>query len=80
MRYMKVYRHAVDNDGGSSFYKTKTEALAAYNKTEKAGLKSNVEQLEVPCYAEGFVMALNLALCHPDHWHGERIMPKPTNK
>lgn len=72
---MNIYRVSVDDDGGSTFCGTQAEAMKEHRAIEKSGLESKVERLEVPTDKAGLVSALNLILCHPDHWPGERITP-----
>lgn len=71
---MIVYRHTIDADGGSEFFRTKAEALAAFRASEAAGLRGRVDQLNVPTSHDGIVWVLNVCLCHPDHWQGTLIV------
>ena len=76
---MNVYRVTVDDDGGSTFCGTQAEAMTEHRAHEKAGLGSKVERLEVPTDKASLVSALNLVLCHPDHWPGARVTPIKRN-
>lgn len=70
---MIVYRHSLDKADVVQFYATQQEAIRAFQGTERDSLPSRIVKLDVPTDKEGLVMALNLALAHPDHWSGEII-------
>lgn len=68
---MIVYRQHNEAEGdGVAFFATKQEAKEAFDRSEKDGIPTRVEKLDLPTDKEGLLWALNTLMLHPDHWPG----------